>query len=302
MFRLLLALILAGGCASLAWGQESPSAEAPPGAEVDRAVRATIASYVDAFNQQDAPALARHFSERGELQTLDGQSLQGRAAIEKHFSTAFKTDKSTRLELFDTELEILAPSVVIETGMARILVAEAEPIESGYRAVHVQTAEGWKLDRVREDEPPQAPSHVKHLQPLEWMVGRWVDTREDVEVEVSCRWATNQNFLVQSFKALDGQRVDFEGTQIIGWDPSIKTIRSWTFDSDGGFAVGRWSLNGQQWTVQSLSVLPDGRRGSATNIYAMKDDGSLEFQSVGRQVEHELLPSVGPLTLVRVTE
>ncbi len=62
------------------------------------------------------------------------------------------------------------------------------------------------------------------------------------------------------------------GSQIIGWDPYAQTIRSWLFDSDGGFGVGRWTPAGNRWTVKTLSVLPDGRRGSATNIYELEGD------------------------------
>ena len=29
-------------------------------------------------------------------------------------------------------------------------------------------------------------------------------------------------------------------TQRIGWDPAAKQIRSWEFDSEGGFGEGTW--------------------------------------------------------------
>jgi hypothetical protein len=93
--------------------------------------------------------------------------------------------------------------------------------------------------------------------------------------------------------------VDFEGSQIIGWDPHSQTIRSWLFDSDGGFGVGRWSGAGDRWTVQSLNVLPDGRRASATNIYERLDENTVRFRSIGRQVDGELLPNIEPVTVTR---
>lgn len=44
-----------------------------------------------------------------------------------------------------------------------------------------------------------------------------------------------------SFKVSVPSMDDLEGTQVIGWDPAAGTIRSWMFDSDGGFGEGTWS-------------------------------------------------------------
>jgi hypothetical protein len=132
------------------------------------------------------------------------------------------------------------------------------------------------------------------------MVGKWADTSDQGRIESSCRWTTNHNFLVQSFKVFEPQgHADFEGTQVIGWDPHAQAIRSWLFDSNGGFGAGRWQKEEGRWTVQSLHVLPDGRRGSATSIYEIVDDKTIRYRSSGRQVDGELMPSIGPVTVAR---
>ncbi len=177
---------------------------------------------------------------------------------------------------------------------------EQEPTETTYEAIHIKSADGWRVDRVREHEVATPPnSNYENLRSLEWMIGRWVDTDEDTTIETVCRWTTNQNFLVRSFKVFVQDEVDFAGTQIIGWDPHLQAIRSWMFDSDGGFGVGRWTGQDNRWTVNTLNVTPDGRRASSTNIYELLDDETLRFQSIGRQVDGELLPNVGPVTVVR---
>ena len=133
------------------------------------------------------------------------------------------------------------------------------------------------------------------------MVGKWADRSEKAQIETSCRWATNQNFLVRTFRVFVDGQVDFEGTDVIGWDPHRQAIRSWLFDSDGGFGAGRWSGGEDgRWTVQSLHVLPDGRRASATSIYEVLDENTVRFRSIARQVDGELLPSIGPVELCRV--
>jgi uncharacterized protein (TIGR02246 family) len=306
LFILSVVLLTAPGVAQEP-NAKSPAALKASGDTADSdgvvAIRKAIDSYVAAFNARDAKVLAAHFTEHGEMLTPDGGRIRGRAAIEKDFSADFENAKQAKLELLAVEVEILSPTVAVETGTARVVALSAEPSDTRYKAVHVKTADGWKLDSVREEEPPAAaPSHFENLQALQWMIGRWTDASGVANVESSCRWSANRNFIVQSFKVYVEDQVDFEGTQVIGWDPAAQTIRSWTFDSDGGFGAGRWSNDGARWTIQTLNVLPDGRRGSATNIYEVVDEETVRYRSIGRQIEGELLPSLGPVKLVRTAQ
>ncbi|MBA2114215.1 YybH family protein [Bremerella alba] len=272
--------------------------------EDEAAILAAIDSYAATFNKGDAKALAAHWTENGEFVTPAGAVLKGRKALEDDFASYFQENSGAKLELLDTQIKLLSPHVASETGLARVIVEGEEPSETTYEAVHVKTADGWRIDSVKEDAAPQAaPSHHEQLQPLAWMIGTWVDNADEgMTIETTGRWTTNNNFIVRTFRVFIQDRVDFEGTQVIGWDASAGAIRSWTFDSDGGFGVGRWATQGSRWTVQSLNVLPDGRRGSSTNIFDLLDENTIEFKSIGRQVDGELLPSIDTLTIVRATE
>ncbi len=271
--------------------------------EDEAAVRETVAAYVAAFNKGDAKTLASFWSDGGELITADGETLRGHEQLEERFSAYFSQAKDAKLELVDTAVRFLSPRVAVESGMARVIVPDTEPTETQYEVLHVKTAEGWRMDRVTEQQlPAPAPSHYEQLKELEWMIGTWVDAGEDATVTTTCRWTTNQNFLVRSFKVLVDDQVDFEGTQIIGWDPLHETIRSWLFDSDGGFGAGRWSREDSRWVVKSLQVLADGRRASATSILELMDDNTVSFQVIGRQVGGEMLPNIGPVQLRRTDQ
>jgi uncharacterized protein (TIGR02246 family) len=268
--------------------------------EDEAAIRKAIDSYIRAFNQGDAKALAAHFGEQGEMVTPAGETLRGRQQLEQGFAAYFQEAKDAKIELAGTVVRFLSPSVALESGVARVIVPGQEPSETEYEAIHVKTADAWKIDSVREEEPRAvAPSHYEQLRDLEWMIGRWSDAEGDAAVQTNVRWTPNRNFIVRSFKVLLDDQVDFEGTQVIGWDPYRQAIRSWMFDTDGGFAAGRWSANGSQWTVHTLNVLPDGRRASATMIYDLLDEDTVRFRSIGRQVDGELMPNIGPVTLVR---
>ena len=278
----------------------SASVMAPAAADDIELIQKAVDSYVTAFNAGDAKALAAHWTVGGEFVTPEGTVLRGREQLEEEFTAAFADAKQGKLELVGTKIELTSPSVAVETGIARVIAPEQEPRETEYKAVHVKSAEGWKIDSVREataSGPP--PSNYDKLQSLEWMIGTWVDADNSGAVETNCRWTKNRNFIARSFKVRVDDEIDFEGTQVIGWDPYNETIRSWTFDSDGGFAVGRWTGDNGRWTVKSLHVLPDGRLGSATIVYQELDNGNVSFQSLGRQVGGELLPNIGPVEVAR---
>ena len=87
--------------------------------------------------------------------------------------------------------------------------------------------------------------------------------------------------------------------QVVGWDPVAKTIRSWMFDSEGGFGEGVWSREDNRWTVRFHQILADGRLAFATNVYTYVDGNTFTWQSVGREVDGAPLPDVDPVTLVR---
>jgi hypothetical protein len=226
--------------------------------------------------------------------------MRGRAELEAGFGVFFEASPQAKLELIGTRIDQISPGVAIESGIARVIMPEGEPSETVYEAVHRKTDQGWKIDRSRDDESSQPTfSNREQLQGLNWMIGTWVDEGDRSTIKTTSRWTKNGNFIVRSFKVSSEDGVGFEGTQIIGWDAYQKTIRSWTFDSDGGFAVGRWTGEDGRWTVQSLSVLNDGRRGSSTNIYDVIDDDVIQYSSIGRQVDGELLPSIRPVRVVR---
>jgi len=73
-------------------------------------------------------------------------------------------------------------------------------------------------------------------------------------------------------------------TQRIGWDPLSKQIKSWVFDSEGGYGDGLWTRNGDQWMIKSSGVLPDGRIATATNILTRVGPNAARWASTERTV------------------
>lgn len=279
----------------LALGQEP----APTMSADEAAIRKQVAAYVQAFNQGDAKALADAWApDAVYVNRLTGEQVVGRAAIAEQFAALFKVKSGLKLEVKIGSIRLLSPSVAIEQGMAKLAEEKTAPEELAYTAVYVRQGGQWLLDRVT-DEAPEAPSHYEQLKSLEWLVGSWVDQDENVRVVTECKWAKNQNFLVRSFSVAAGDRVEMAGMQVIGWDASAKAVRSWTFDSDGGFGEARWSNKGDRWYIHNQGVLADGRKATMVNVIKKVSDDSFTWQTIERTVAGELLPNVSEVVIVR---
>ena len=142
-------------------------------------------------------------------------------------------------------------------------------------------------------------SHYEYLKDLEWLIGEWIDEDEGSSIKTVCAWTKNRNFITRTFSLSFEGEVVLEGTQVIGWDPERKRIRSWMFDSEGGFGDGLWLRKGNQWIVKSSQVLKGGKRASAINVMTLVDDKTLKWRSIGREIDGELLPNVPEVTIVR---
>lgn len=298
-----LLLFLLSSTSSLQADEATPvdDASSAPSTDVGSpetdAIRQCIEAYTNAYNAHDAQALADLWAEDAEyLNQETGETLQGRATIAAMFQTMFDEGDADHLEVAVKSIRLITPDVALEDGEATLVSADGEGSHSTYTAVHVKKDGAWHLTSVRETAQPSEPAaQLKQDNPLDrlsWMVGEWVDHDEHNTVHTSCNWAKNHRFLTSNFEvSIDGE-VALEGTQVIGWDPVLQTVRSWTFDSEGGFGEGIWSESDNQWTVDNRSTQADGSTAKSTNVYTLLDGNAFTWKSVARQVDGELQPDI----------
>lgn len=266
----------------------------------EAAIRQADQAYVEAYNKHDAKALADAWSpEAVYLNRATGAEVVGRAAIAEQFAASFKDQPEAKLDLRVESIQFISPNVAVEHGVAKIMTPKAEPEEINYNAVFVRREGKWLLDRVTEKADESAPSHYEQLKPLEWMIGRWVDKDDNVDITTECQWTKNRSFITRSFTVATGGQISMSGMQIIGWDPDAKTIRSWTFDSDGGFAEATWTYKKDRWFIRNQGVLADGRKASMVNIIKQVDENSFTWQTIERTAGGELLPNIDEVLIVR---
>jgi uncharacterized protein (TIGR02246 family) len=291
----LLLMILGIVCTSRVYGQQTSDQSAN---EAD--IRKMVASYVQAFNRHDAKALAEHWSpDAVYLNRTTGEEVVGRPAIADQFTALLKENPELKLEVKVESIQFISPNVAVEHGTSKLLAPNAKPEDIEYTAVEVKRDGKWLLDRVTDKAKESVVSHYEQLKPLEWMVGEWTSAEDNAEVELDCNWTKNQNFLTRSFKITIDGSVSTAGMQLIGWDPATKSVRSWTFDSNGAFADATWGENGGRWYIRNRGTLSDGRATTMVNVMKKVDDNSFTWQTIERTAGGELLPNIDEIQIVR---
>jgi uncharacterized protein (TIGR02246 family) len=268
------------------------------------AIDKTIESYADAFNKKDAKALAAHWAEKGVyVNKQTGEKTEGREAIERDFDEILNDRAALRMAIALNDVRLIRPDVAIADGQAAVSSSDDEPTSTSFSAVLVKQDDKWLLDSVRETTTPTPPSPRAALAELEWLVGSWVDDSDEASVTTSVNWSPNEAFLIRSFRVLLADEDEpRHGTQVIGWDPRHKQIRSWTFDSDGSFGEGTWSKNGDDWLVRMGHTQWDGQVTSGTQVITRVDKNTVTVQSIGSEVDGEPVPASEPVTVRRIGE
>jgi uncharacterized protein (TIGR02246 family) len=257
----------------------------------EAAIRANIDKFVKAYNAGDAKAVAALFTPDGHAVDKDGDDAEGREAIQQTFADLFAAMPKKKLDVSVESIQFIGPDLALETGTTKETPAPGEPPEyDRYTVIHVKRDGKWQMALARDEEGPTATPH-EQLQPLAWLVGDWVDDGGSTVVVSSCRWSKDRNFLLQDFKLELNGRDAMDVTQRIGWDPLAKQIRSWVFDSEGGFGESLWTRDGNNWIIRATGVRPDGTTASATNLLTRSGADGYVWRSTDRVVAGEPQPS-----------
>jgi len=263
------------------------------------AIRQASESYVAAYNERNAEKLARLWSENA-VYDIPGskEQLNGRVAIQGMFRELFADGEPARLSVTIDTIRLIGGNVASETGHA-FVSQEDSTFASRYTAIYIKENGQWLLDSVHDTEVDLPDYEKSPLAELEWMVGEWIDQTEDSTVETEVRWTANGKFLTRNFRVLVPGSEELSGTQVIGWDPIQQQVRSWVFDSDGGFSNGSWKRKGDNWVVESTGYLADGRTASSIQVYARVDHNTFNWQSFGREVDGVRLPDIDSVRVLR---
>ena len=306
----MIAIIVAGSLAA-ASAASPPSTPATPAAEQEKAAEQAgpatqvlsefAKNYIAAYDKGDAKAVANFFAEDAEYIDADGALTKGRAEIEKLLATAFQDNPGAKLEIALDEVAQLTPEVVVSRGLATVTPESGAAEATRFEAIRVKKGDQWQISHLTETSAP-APDAYSQLQALEWLVGTWQDKTGDQTIETKINWAASKNFLTRTFKVQGSGQDETDGWEVIGWDPDRQQIRSWIFDSNGGFGESTWSNDGEHWLIKASNTLADGGHSTAENVLTRVDDNTFTWESQNRTLNGELQPSIEKVEVQRVSQ
>ncbi|MGE3315683.1 MAG: SgcJ/EcaC family oxidoreductase [Planctomycetaceae bacterium] len=298
-------LMLSAACGLIAgWSwyvtaQEPRPRSADPTIVADRSadeqeIRQTAQAFAKAYNAGDAKAIADEFLHDGEYIDEFKNVFKGRDAIEKEMAAFFESSPGNQISIAVEGVRFVGSNMAIEEGVTTLDPAdvnEGPAVDSRYVAVHLKQNGKWQI-AVARDLESEVPTPHEHLRQIEWLIGEWVDESDEATVRTSTRWSEDGNYILSEFHVEASGVRTMDGSQRIGWDPVAKQIRSWVFDSEGGFAEGAWTKVGDEWLVKANGVRPDGTVASATNVYSPLDGKTIRWSTTQRVIEGELQPDV----------
>ncbi len=299
LFPLLLGLLLLPpALRSAAASEEKPAAGARPAQRAPKnapqessqaepeddlaALRRSADEFTAAFNSRNAKALAALWTENGDYTDETGRVFQGREAIAAEYARFFQNNGKVRLRLVVDSLKLLSDGAAIEDGRALLDPPPAgAPAISTYTVVHVKIDGKWLMSTVR-DSRIETPSGYRHAADLEWLIGEWTAEEHGARIDSVCRWIANKSFVEHRHTVTHHDGTESSYVQIIGYDPQVGRIRSWSFSSDGGHAVGTWSPRPGGWQAEFQGTTADGLTTTAVNLLTRIDDNAYAWESVQR--------------------
>ncbi len=292
--------------------QENPPSPAPveaatPPVEFDLTKPSALAveinkaqqAFLEAFNKADAAAVASFYDEAATYTSDSGKYMEGRAAIEAGMREYFKQNPGARLEVQTHSVREVTPDVAVAGGMAVFSGTGGAVEVTRFKALHAKRGDAWKIVELTENVLPPEDRGQMELAALDWLTGSWRDKAEGDEVQTRAAWTKSGKFLHRSISVTRRDEEVMQATEIIGWDASQGQIRSWVFDSEGGFGEGVWTQEGNRWVVKMTSTLPNGQKASALNIFTMQDADRYTWESTNRELNGEVQASIGKVEVVR---
>src|SRR5262249_16946919 len=158
--------------------------------------------------------------------------------VQKGYADYFKTLKTKpNVQLQIDSIRFPSADTAVSDVTLRLKNDEGEVVASSWRNTLLVREDGqWKVAMVREWDRDIGLD--VSLAELDWLIGTWQAATKEREVTIRYEWDENKVFIRGKYTVKEGAKVVESGMQMIGKDNSQGAIRSWVFQSDGGFGGG----------------------------------------------------------------
>lgn len=267
----------------------------------EKAIREIHSAVIKAYSSDDAKGVASHFAPEAEYINALGSAFEGPQEIEESLAESMAEHPNCKLESEIDSIRFVSPTLALVDATVTVTHAEEEA-QNEQTICHsslafLKTNDKWQIASVRDQHEASFPKHEDQLAQLHFLIGDWVDEHDGSELVFSCRLDDNEKFLLRDFTLKIAGRDVLSGTQRIGWDPASRKLRTWIFDSEGGFAEGIWQRSADGWEVKTAGVTADGDIATGTSIYTIINDHTMKWQAVDHEVGGENVPDSPVFTL-----
>ncbi len=258
----------------LVWGQEDSAMT-----EIQKDSEKLAA----AFSSGKAEEVAGLFLANGELIDEAGTVYQGQQEIKDLLTAFFAKFPGLHMKIEIDSIRIVGP-VAIQEGSRVTTASDGSTSSMRFHCVLSKADQGWRIASLRDfgDDSSATPGEL--LKPLAWLIGDWVNEGADARVKIAYRRSEDENFILGDILVTKNDQVLMKSSQRIGWDAAHGAPRSWTFDSDGGFAEASWTQVDGTWVVRSSATIPDGQLGTAILKITPGEDGRFVMAGTNRIV------------------
>jgi len=275
---------------------QGASSPIDPRSEDRTAIRASLDSFVKAFESRDSKALADHWTAEGEYSRDDGVTIRGRPAIEKAFAEFFAKTPEVKAEIQPQSLRFVARDTAMGEGSVTVHRGPVEAAtRANYKTLIVREDGRWRLAQLSEATDDKAS-----IGDLAWLIGQWQSTSgQGAEILTTYAWTPSKKFIYVQF-TIKEKELSLSGSQVLGVDPATRTLHSWTFEADGGVGEGEWSHDGDHFVIDASGTLADGRALSETNVLRRVNDDTFTWQSINRLLDGNEIADLPPVKVTRI--
>jgi uncharacterized protein (TIGR02246 family) len=277
------------------------AAQAPAQPQRDAAVHELLAKLADGFARGDMKAVAGLWTADADFLAADGTRIRGRAAIERAFAAMLVAAPKQTVKFDVVEIRRIAKSVALVDAVVRTTPPRSLDRIPSVTFTLVEENGQWRIASAHETIDV-VPAPAAHLQDLAWLVGHWQREQSTAGHPMTsvCDWAANHSFLIRKFTSAGKGGRSLAGTEVIGWDPRNNRIRSWSFDSTGGFGENVWLRQGKHWILQHTGTMADGDHVVASYIVTPVDAETITVEPRDHVLNGEPEPDGPTITMKRV--
>ncbi len=282
---LIIALVVSG--VGVYW-VNAQSTNAPQSND-EAAIRKTVDAYAATLKTGDLKGILAHWTPDADFTDEEGNEIKGHEALRKRFAEGIDELKAGKSEIKIKSVRFLTPDVATLDGFVEFTPQNGTVQSNKFSAVMTKKDGRWLIASARDLAEMSGEAGGRAVKALDWITGEWTAEDRGTTIKLTVKPELDGKFALMRYD-IKGPKDSMSVLQLVGWDPIEGAIRSWAFDSRGGFGEGAWEREAAVWTSNNVGVLPSGQTGTSVNTIQVLNPNSFVWKSTAREVEGQPIP------------